>query len=153
MSKGLPGICIKPGCLVVTLDGEEHLVSKIEYPIDATYSLIYVDNGDTSYCVERTTLDRYDVDSISHYFTRVDDYFICSPETNKYKWALIDVSNKIANTTQAVDNTIYSHLDSDNKNITVEFLRMLYAEAKGLREAQRIVTDKLNELRKGDTNA
>ena len=37
-------------------------------------------------------------------------------------------------------------------NTDISFLRKLYAEAKGLREADKIVYDKLKELAKEDDN-
>lgn len=40
-----------------------------------------------------------------------------------------------------------------NNSVDISFLRKLYAEAKGLREADKIVYDKLKELAKEDNNA
>lgn len=141
---------------MITLDGEEHIVSKIERQFFYERILVYIDNTDNFYLVDSIDWERICVNSAAQYFTRVADYFICtvkSDETNKYKWALEDAYNKITNAIQAVDKTIYSHLDSNNENITVEFLRTLYAKAKGLREAQGIITEKLQELNKENNNA
>ena len=63
------------------------------------------------------------------------------------------VRDKIGVMIQGISSTIQSHLDSDSKDVTIEFLRNLSAEAKGLCEAQEIVADKLKELTKEDNNA
>lgn len=158
MSKAfpLPGVFIHVQDNAETIDGKSHIITRIENPIDTTCSLIYLDgrhDRKDAYCVERIGLDRYDVDSVAKYFLRVENCFICTTKIDKYKWGLIDARNKIGNAIQAVDNTIYSHLDSDNENITVEFLRTLYARAKGLREAEGIITKMLDGLSEEDNSA
>ena len=54
------------------------------------------------------------------------------------------ISNEIA--------SIINPFTNENTNGTLEFLKCLYAEAKGLREADKIVYDKLKELAKEEEN-
>lgn len=42
--------------------------------------------------------------------------------------------------------------DDNDINVDISFLRKLYAEAKGLLEADKIVVNKLKELTKEDNN-
>ena len=71
---------------------------------------------------------------------------------NKEAQALEEIHNKLCRMIKGIDTTISAHLGSDDMNIDIIFLKKLYAEAKGLREAEKVVTDKLNELIKEDGN-
>lgn len=155
MIKIIPDICIRVGDCAITFDGKQHTITKIENPVDATYSLIYLDekcDRENAYCIERMFLDHYSVDSVAKYFWCVGNYFICTAETRDYDRTLHGVQSTLRKRIQAIESTIQSYLESENTNGTLEFLRCLYAEAKGLREAQEIVTDKLKELTKEDNN-
>lgn len=66
---------------------------------------------------------------------------------------LEEIHNKLSQRIEGIYATIDCHLDDNDTNIDISFLRKLYAEAKGLREANKIVCDKLKELTKEDDNA
>lgn len=155
MAKIIQDVRIVTGDSVTTLDGKTHKIAGIEYPINETYAIMYLDEvgkEEDGYRIERLFLDHYAVDSVAQYFTRVGNYFICTAKAQDCSRTLHDIQSAFTKKIQAISSTIQSHLDSDSKDITIEFLRSLSAEAKGLCEAQEIVTDKLNELIKGDNN-
>lgn len=155
MGKMIPDVRIVTGDSVTTLDGKTHKIARIEYPMDETYAIIYLDGvgkEKDGYRIERLFLDHYAVDSVAQYFTRVGNYFICTAESQDCSQVLHDIRSALTKKIQAISSTIQSHLDSDSKDITIEFLRNLSAEAKGLCEAQEIVVDKLRELAKEDNN-
>ena len=155
MIKIIPDIRIKVGDCAITFDGKQHTITKIDNPVDVTYSLIYLDekyDREDAYCIERMFLDRYDVDSVAKYFWRVGNYFICTAETRDCGRMLYSIQSALRKKIQAIDATIQSYLESESANGTLEFLKCLYAEAKGLREADKIVVDKLKELTKEDNN-
>ena len=62
--------------------------------------------------------------------------------------ALEEIRTKLSQKIGGIYATIGCHLDDNDTNIDISFLRKLYAEAKGLREADKIVYDKLRELNK-----
>ena len=62
--------------------------------------------------------------------------------------ALEEVRTKLSQRIGGIYTTIGCHLDDNDINVDISFLRKLYAEAKGLREADKIVYDKLKELAK-----
>lgn len=66
--------------------------------------------------------------------------------------ALEEIRTKLSQRIGGIYTTIGCHLDDDDTNTDISFLRKLYAEAKGLREADKIVYDKLKELTKEDNN-
>jgi hypothetical protein len=66
--------------------------------------------------------------------------------------ALEEIHNKLSQRIEGIYATIDCHLDDNDINVDISFLRKLYAEAKGLREADKIVYDKLKELTKEDEN-
>ena len=66
--------------------------------------------------------------------------------------ALEEIRTKISQRIGGIYTTIGCHLDDNDTNTDISFLRKLYAEAKGLREADKIVYDKLKELAKEDNN-
>lgn len=66
--------------------------------------------------------------------------------------ALEEIRTKLSQRIGGIYTTIGCHLDDNDTNIDISFLRILYAEAKGLREADKIVYDKLKELTKEDNN-
>ena len=66
--------------------------------------------------------------------------------------ALEEIRTKISQKIEGIYTTIGCHLDDNDTNTDISFLRKLYAEAKGLREADKIVYDKLKELTKEDNN-
>ena len=66
---------------------------------------------------------------------------------------LEEIHNKLSQRIEGIHTTIDCHLDDDDINVDISFLRKLYAEARGLREAQEIVVNKLKELTKEDDNA
>ena len=66
--------------------------------------------------------------------------------------ALEEIRTKISQRIGGIYTTIGCHLDDNDTNTDISFLRKLYAEAKGLREADKIVYDKLKELAKEDDN-
>ena len=66
--------------------------------------------------------------------------------------ALEEIRTKISQRIGGIYTTIGCHLDDNDTNTDISFLRKLYAEAKGLREADKIVYDKLKELTKEDSN-
>lgn len=66
--------------------------------------------------------------------------------------ALEEIRTKISQKIGGIYTTIGCHLDDNDTNTDISFLRKLYAEAKGLREADKIVYDKLKELTKEDSN-
>lgn len=65
---------------------------------------------------------------------------------------LEEIHNKLSQRIEGIHATIDCHLDDSDTNTDISFLRKLYAEAKGLREADKIVYDKLKELAKEDDN-
>ena len=66
--------------------------------------------------------------------------------------ALEEIRTKISQRIGGIYTTIGCHLDDNDTNTDISFLKKLYAEAKGLREADKIVYDKLKELAKEDNN-
>ena len=66
--------------------------------------------------------------------------------------ALEEIRTKISQRIGGIYTTIGCHLDDNDTNTDISFLKKLYAEAKGLREADKIVYDKLKELAKEDDN-
>ena len=66
--------------------------------------------------------------------------------------ALEEIRTKLSQRIGGIYTTIGCHLDDNDINVDISFLRKLYAEAKGLREADKIVYDKLKELAKEDDN-
>lgn len=66
--------------------------------------------------------------------------------------ALEEIHNKLSQRIEGIYATIDCHLDDNDINVDISFLRKLYAEVKGLREADKIVCDKLKELVKEDDN-
>ena len=66
--------------------------------------------------------------------------------------ALEEIRAKLSQKIEGIYTTIDCHLDDNDINVDISFLRKLYAEAKGLREADKIVYDKLKELTKEDSN-
>ena len=66
---------------------------------------------------------------------------------------LEEIHNKLSQRIDGIHATIDCHLDDSDINVDISFLRKLYAEAKGLLEADKIVVNKLKELAKGDDNA
>ena len=62
--------------------------------------------------------------------------------------ALEEIHNKLSQGIEGIYTTIDCHLDDNDINVDISFLRKLYAETKGLREADKIVYDKLKELNK-----
>ena len=67
--------------------------------------------------------------------------------------ALEEIRIKLSQRIGEIYTTIGCHLDDNDTNTDISFLRKLYAEAKGLHEADKIVYDKLKELAKEDNNA
>lgn len=66
--------------------------------------------------------------------------------------ALEEIRTKLSQRIGGIYTTIGCHLDDNDTNTDISFLKKLYAEAKGLREADKIVYDKLKELAKEDDN-
>ena len=66
--------------------------------------------------------------------------------------ALEEIRTKLSQRIGGIYTTIGCHLDDNDTNTDISFLKKLYAEAKGLREADKIVYDKLKELAKEDNN-
>ena len=66
---------------------------------------------------------------------------------------LEEIRTKLSQRIGGIYATIGCHLDDNDTNTDISFLRKLYAEAKGLHEADKIVYDKLKELTKEDDNA
>ena len=66
--------------------------------------------------------------------------------------ALEEIRTKLSQRIGGIYTTIGCHLDDNDTNTDISFLKKLYAEAKGLREADKIVYDKLKELTKEDSN-
>ena len=66
--------------------------------------------------------------------------------------ALEEIRAKLSQKIEGIYTTIDCHLDDNDINVDISFLRKLYAEAKGLCEAQEIVVNKLKELTKEDDN-
>lgn len=66
--------------------------------------------------------------------------------------ALKEIRTKLSQKIVGIYTTIDCHLDDNDINVDISFLRKLYAEAKGLREADKIVYDKLKELTKEEDN-
>lgn len=66
--------------------------------------------------------------------------------------ALEEIRTKLSQRIGEIYTTIGCHLDDNDTNTDISFLRKLYAEAKGLREADKIVYDKLKELAKEEDN-
>ena len=62
--------------------------------------------------------------------------------------ALKEIRTKLSQKIVGIYTTIDCHLDDNDINVDISFLRKLYAEAKGLREADKIVVNKLKELNK-----
>lgn len=155
MGKMIPDVRIVTGDSVTTLDGKTHKIARIEYPINETYAIIYLDGvgkEEDAYRIERLFSDQYAVDSVAQYFARVGNYFICTVESQECNRVLHDIQSALTKKIKGIDATISAHLGSDDMNIDIIFLKKLYAEAKGLREAEKVVVDKLNELIKGDNN-
>lgn len=155
MAKIIQDVRIVTGDSVTTLDGKTHKIAGIEYPINETYAIIHLDEvgkEEDAYRIERLFLDQYAVDAVAQYFTRVGNYFICTVESQDCTQVLHDIQSALTKKIKGIDTTISAHLGSDDMNIDIIFLKKLYAEAKGLREAEKVVTDKLNELIKGDNN-
>lgn len=67
--------------------------------------------------------------------------------------ALEEIHNKFSQRIEGIYATIDCHLDDNDINVDISFLRKLYAETKGLLEADKIVVNKLKELTKEDDNA
>ena len=72
---------------------------------------------------------------------------------DKEAQVLEEIHNKLSQRIEGIHATIDCHLDDSDINVDISFLRKLYAEAKGLLEADKIVVNKLNELAKEDDNA
>lgn len=66
--------------------------------------------------------------------------------------ALEEIRTKLSQRIGGIYTTIGCHLDDNDTNTDISFLKKLYAEAKGLREADKIVYDKWKELAKEDDN-
>ena len=66
--------------------------------------------------------------------------------------ALEEIRTKLSQRIGGIYTTIGCHLDDNDTNTDISFLKKLYAEAKGLHEADKIVYDKLKELTKEDNN-
>ena len=66
--------------------------------------------------------------------------------------ALEEIRTKLSQRIGGIYTTIGCHLDDNDTNTDISFLKKLYAEAKGLREADKIIYDKLKELAKEDDN-
>ena len=66
--------------------------------------------------------------------------------------ALEEIHNKLSQKIEGIYATIDCHLDDNNINVDISFLRKLYAEARGLLEADTIVVNKLKELTKEEDN-
>lgn len=66
--------------------------------------------------------------------------------------ALEEIRTKLSQRIGGIYTTIGCHLDDNDTNTDISFLRKLYAEAKGLHEADKIVYDKLKELNKKEQN-
>ena len=66
--------------------------------------------------------------------------------------ALEEIRTKLSQRIGGIYTTIGCHLDDNDTNTDISFLRKLYAEAKELHEADKIVYDKLKELAKEDDN-
>ena len=66
--------------------------------------------------------------------------------------ALEEIRTKLSQRIGGIYTTIGCHLDNNDINVDISFLRKLYAEARGLREAQEIVVNKLKELNKKEQN-
>lgn len=71
---------------------------------------------------------------------------------DKNTQVLEEIHNKLSQRIEGIYATIDCHLDDNDINVDISFLRKLYAEAKGLREADKIVYDKLKELAKEEDN-
>lgn len=71
---------------------------------------------------------------------------------DKNTQVLEEIHNKLSQRIEGIYATIDCHLDDSDINVDISFLRKLYAEAKGLREADKIVYDKLKELAKKEDN-
>lgn len=65
---------------------------------------------------------------------------------------LEEIRTKLSQRIGGIYTTIGCHLDDNDTNTDISFLRKLYAEAKGLREADKIVYDNLKELTKEEEN-
>ena len=66
--------------------------------------------------------------------------------------ALEEIRTKLSQSIGGIYTTIGCHLDDNDTNSDISFLRKLYAEAKGLLEADKIVVNKLKELTKEGSN-
>ena len=66
--------------------------------------------------------------------------------------ALEEIRTELSQRIGGIYTTIGCHLDDNDTNTDISFLRKLYAEAKGLLEADKIVVNKLKELTKEDSN-
>ena len=71
---------------------------------------------------------------------------------NEEVCTLKEIRTKLSQRIGEIYTTIGCHLDDNDTNTDISFLRKLYAEAKGLLEADKIVYDKLKELTKEDDN-
>ena len=65
---------------------------------------------------------------------------------------LEEIHNKLSQRIDGIHATIDCHLDDSDINVDISFLRKLYAEAKGLLEADKIVVNKLKELTREEDN-
>ena len=65
---------------------------------------------------------------------------------------LEEIHNKLSQRIEGIHATIDCYLDDSDTNTDISFLRTLYAKIKGLREADKIVYDKLKESTKEDSN-
>lgn len=155
MDKTIPDVRIVTGDSVTTLDGKTHKIARMEYPINETYTIMYLDEvgkEEDGYRIERLSLDHYAVDSVAQYFTRVGNYFICTAESQDCSQVLHDIQSALRKKIKGIDTTISAHLDSDDMNIDIIFLKKLYAEAKGLREAREIVEKEIDKLERNQTD-
>lgn len=71
---------------------------------------------------------------------------------NKEVQVLEEIHNKLSQRIGGIYATIDCHLDDNDINTDISFLKKLYAEAKGLCEADKIIANKLKELTKEDDN-
>ena len=71
---------------------------------------------------------------------------------DKETQVLEEIHSKLSQRIDGIHATIDCHLDDSDINVDISFLRKLYAEAKGLLEADKIVVNKLKELAKEDNN-
>ena len=67
---------------------------------------------------------------------------------DKETQVLEEIHDKLSQRIEGIHATIDCHLDDNDINVDISFLRKLYAEVRGLREADEIVVNKLKELNK-----